>query len=109
MNDNKMSREDFVREELGMDERNQMINEKAASVSNTVGKIVMAVLVIIFFCLKQEAIVWMLFMIYFIENASSDIIKYKYYKTKEKLIYGILQIVLAVCACILMIGCFVEP
>lgn len=109
MSEKNMSGEDFIREELLMDERDQMIEGKAARTAKIVGEVLSMLFIVVFFFKKQNAFVWMLLTIVFLENASSDMIRYKHYKTKAKLISVILQIILAFIACVLMISYIMEP
>lgn len=109
VNENQMSEEDFIREEFVMDERDLTIEGKARGLSSMIGKFVIVFMAFVFQFIEGGAITWTLFMVYFLENAIEDAVRYKYYKTKGKLFYAVLNFVMAICACILMIAYIMEP
>lgn len=97
-----MNKEDILKmsqnENKGkLDEREMAVFGKASRVGMLVGALGCVVLIFVSgFVLNMPELALAGWMVYFAMQGSSNIVLYKHLKTRSKLIYGIIEIILAV-------------
>ena len=80
-----------------LDERELAVYGKASRVGMLVGGLLCAALILVSaFVLNGSELALVGWMVYFAMQGSSNIVLYKYLRTRSKLIYGIVEIVFAI-------------